>query len=64
MIAAYAGEPVACSTWQGFRTCSGPGGYRSTETQRQGMTLGQDNRGNSLDDQPLAGFDTTTVEPR
>jgi hypothetical protein len=29
--------PVACSTsFQGYRVCSGPGGYTSTETQWQG----------------------------
>ena len=56
--------PVTCSTsFQGYRVCSGPGGYTSTETQWQGMTIGQDSDGNRWTTSRWQGVDTTTVEP-
>jgi hypothetical protein len=62
---ALAGEPLACSTsFQGYRVCSGPGGYRSTETPWRGTTIGQDNRGDRWMTSHWQGFETTTVEPR
>jgi hypothetical protein len=69
IIAAYgsalAGEPVTCSTsFQGYRVCSGPGGYRSVETPWQGMTIGLDSDGNRWTTSRWQGVDTTTVEPR
>jgi hypothetical protein len=58
-------DPVACSTsFQGYRVCFGPGGYRSTETQWQEMTLGQDNQGDRWTTSRWQGFETTTGEPR
>ena len=36
-------DTVTCSTWQQITTCVGPGGYRSTETQWQGLLTGDDN---------------------
>jgi hypothetical protein len=69
VIAAYgsalADESLTCSaSFQGYRVCSGPGGYRSTETPWQGMTIGQDNRGGRWSTSRRQGFETTTVEPR
>jgi hypothetical protein len=62
---ALADESLTCSTsFQGYRVCSGPGGYRSTETQWQGMTIGQDNQGARWSTSRRQGFETTTVEPR
>jgi hypothetical protein len=58
-------DPVYCSTsFQGYRVCSGPGGYRSTETQWQGMTIGQDNRGGRWSASRWRDTDITTFEPR
>jgi hypothetical protein len=58
-------DSVTCSTsFQGYRVCSGPGGYRSTETQWRGMTIGQDNQGDRWSTSRWQGFDTTTIEPR
>jgi hypothetical protein len=38
-------QTLTCSeTFQGYRVCQKPDGYRSTETQWQGMTIGDDNR--------------------
>ena len=50
--AALDAQPLTCSTWQQITTCQGPGGYRSTEWDSDGMTIGQDNR----------DIETTTVE--
>ena len=58
-------DQVTCSTsFQGYRVCSGPGGYSSTEWQWRGMTIGQDNQGRRWSTSRWRGFDTTTVEPR
>jgi hypothetical protein len=60
---ALADEPLTCLTsFQGYRTCSGPGGYRSVETPWQGMTIGQDNRGGRWTTSRRQGVDT--IEPR
>jgi hypothetical protein len=68
VIAAYGSalaETLACSTtFQDYRVCQGPSGYRSTETPWQGMTIGQDNRGGRWSTSRWQGFDTTIVEPR
>ena len=37
-IASTSAEPVTCSTWNGIRTCTGPGGYVSHETTWNGIT--------------------------
>jgi hypothetical protein len=57
--------PVTCSTsFQGYRACQGPGGYRSTEWDRDGMTIGQDSDGNRWTTSRWMGADITTLEPR
>jgi hypothetical protein len=60
---ALAGTLTCSTSFQGYRVCSGPGGYRSTETPWQGMTIGQDNRGARWTTSCWQGFDTTTIEP-
>ncbi len=40
MRVVIAAAVLTCSTWQGIRTCSGPGGYRSTEASRLSATRG------------------------
>jgi hypothetical protein len=45
-IGALDAETLTCSQWQDVHTCSGANGYVSHETQWQGMTIGEDNRGN------------------
>jgi hypothetical protein len=58
-------ETLACSTsFQGYRVCSGPGGYRSTETQWQGMTIGQDSDGSRWTTSRWRDTDITTFKPR
>jgi hypothetical protein len=60
-------ETLACSTsFQGYRVCQGPDGYRSTEWDRDGMTIGQDSDGSRWTTSRWQGVDTTTttVEPR
>jgi hypothetical protein len=55
--------PIYCSTWQGIRTCSSPDGYRSTEWDRDGMTIGQDSDGRRWTTSRWQGIEMTTVEP-
>ena len=57
-------ETLYCSTWQGIKTCSSPGGYVSHETQWQGRTNGSDNSGNRWTTSCWQGRETTTVWPR
>ena len=68
VIAAYGAAlagPVACSTsFQGYRVCQGPDGARSTEWDRDRMTIGQDSDGSRWTTSRRQGVDTTTVEPR
>ena len=46
MIAPASAETLTCSTsFQGYRVCQGPGGFRSTEWEWQGMRLGEDSDG-------------------
>jgi hypothetical protein len=54
---------LTCSTWQGITTCQGPGGYRSTEWDRDGMRFGQDNQGDRWTTSRWQGIETTTVTP-
>ena len=54
---------VTCSTWQGIRTCTDAHGYVSHETQWQGMTIGDDNRGSRWTTSRWQGIDTTTITP-
>jgi hypothetical protein len=69
VIAAYssalADEPFYYSTSvQGYRVCSGPGGYVSHESTWNGVTTGDDNQGHRWTTSRWQGVDTTTVEPR
>ena len=54
-------EPLYCSTWNGIRVCSGPGGHTSTEWGWHGMRLGQDSDGNRWTTSRWRDFETTTV---
>jgi hypothetical protein len=56
-------EPVYCSVWQGIRTCAGPDGYVSHETTWNGITTGDDNRGNRWTTSRWRDLETTTVRP-
>jgi hypothetical protein len=58
-------QTLTCrSTFQGYRVCRGPHGYRSFETQWHGMTIGDDNRGNRWTMWPWRDTTITTVTPR
>ena len=57
-------DPLYCSTsFQGYRVCQDSHGYRSTEWDRDGMTIGQDSDGNRWTTSTWQGIETTTVEP-
>jgi hypothetical protein len=57
-------ETLTCSTsFQGYRVCQGPGGYRSTEWSRYGMQFGDDNRGTRWTTSRWQGIDITTITP-
>jgi hypothetical protein len=56
-------QPLYSSTsFQGYRVCSGPGGYSSTEWSRDGMTFGQDNAGNEWTRSRWQDREITTVK--
>jgi hypothetical protein len=58
-------QPTYCSTsFQGYRICSGPGGYRSTEWERDGMRFGEDSDGNRWTTSQWQGFETLTGRSR
>jgi len=59
-IASTSAEPVTCSTWNGIRTCTGPGGYVSHETTWNGITTGDDNRGGKRTSWRWRDIETTT----
>ena len=61
--AAAMGETLTCSTFQGYRVCQDLHGYRSTEWDRDGMTIGQDSDGRRWTTSRWQGIETTTVEP-
>jgi hypothetical protein len=62
---ALAGTLTCSTSFQGYRVCSGPGGYTSTEWRWRGMTIGQDSDGNRWTTSRRQGVDaTTTIEPR
>jgi hypothetical protein len=50
------------SQWHGIMSCSSPDGYVSRESQWQGLTTGDDNRGNRWTTSRWRDIDTTTVE--
>jgi hypothetical protein len=56
-------DPIYCSTsFQGYRVCQDSQGYRSTEWDRDGMTIGQDNQGDRWTTLRWRDIETTTVE--
>ena len=54
----------AAPRFRGYRVCSGPGGYSSTEWSRDGMRFGQDSDGDRWSTSRWQGSETTTVWPR
>ena len=57
-------ETLYCSTsFQGYRVCDDGHGYRSTEWQWQGMTIGQDSNGSRWTTSRWRDGDITTVTP-
>jgi hypothetical protein len=55
-------ETLFCSTSvQGYRVCDDGHGYRSTEWQWQGMTIGQDSNGRRWTTSRWRDGDITTV---
>jgi hypothetical protein len=56
-------DPLYCSTWNGIRTCSSPGGYVSHESTWNGITTGDDNWAAAGRPARWMGVETTTVEP-
>jgi hypothetical protein len=63
LIGALAGhsETLTCSTWMGVRTCQGPGGYVSHESEWMGRTTGRDNQGNEWSSSQWNGRETITI---
>jgi hypothetical protein len=56
-------DPLYCSTsFQGYRVCQDSHGYRSTEWDRDGMTIGQDSDGRRWTTSRWRDMETTTVE--
>jgi hypothetical protein len=62
-LVVVAAAVLTCSTWNGIRTCSGPDGYVSHESQWQGVATGDDNRGNRWTTSRWQGIERTTVKP-
>ena len=57
-------DPLYCSTsFQGYRVCQDSHGYRSTEWNRDGMTIGQDNDGNHWSSWRWRDTPVTTISP-
>lgn len=57
-------ETLFCSTsFQGYRVCDDGHGYRSTEWQWKGMTIGQDSDGNRWTTSRWRDGEITTVTP-
>jgi hypothetical protein len=57
-------DPLYCSTsFQGYRVCQDSHGYRSTEWNRDGMTIGQDNDGNHWSSWRCCDTTVTTISP-
>jgi hypothetical protein len=57
-------DPLYCSTsFQGYRVCQDSHGYRSTEWDRDGMTIGQDSDGNHWSSWRWRDTTVTTISP-
>jgi hypothetical protein len=54
---------LTCSMWQQITTCAGPGSYVSHETTWNGITTGDDNRGDRWTTSRWRDIETTTVTP-
>ena len=64
-VSVASAETLAClTTFQGYRVCQGPDGYRSIEIEWMGFTTGQDNRGDDWTSSTWNGLETTTVRRR
>jgi hypothetical protein len=62
--ASASAQTLTCTTsFQGYRVCQGPGGYRSTEWDRGGMRFGEDSDGDRWSTSRWMGRETTTVTP-
>jgi hypothetical protein len=59
---AMGSEPLYCSVWQGIRTCQGPGGSVSHETESMGRTNGWDNQGDTWSTSRWRDMETTTIK--
>lgn len=58
-------QTVTCATsFQGYRICQGPDGYRSTTWKRGGMRFGDDSDGNRWSTSRWMDSTITTVAPR
>ena len=65
MAAPASAQRLTCATsFQGYRVCQGPDGYRSTESTRNGITTGSDNRGDTWTTSTWQDDEATTVTPR
>jgi hypothetical protein len=61
---AHADPPLICTiSFQGYRVCSGPGGYRSTEWEWHGRVIGADSDGRHWTTNRWRDGEITTVEP-
>jgi hypothetical protein len=56
-------ETLACSTWQGIRTCTDAHGYVSHETEWQGRINGWDNAGDRWTTSRWQDREIITVKP-
>jgi hypothetical protein len=56
-------QSVRCSTFGDFTSCTGPGGYRSTESQFGDVTNGSDSRGATWRTSRFGDTTTTTITP-
>jgi hypothetical protein len=63
-IAPASAETLTCSTWQGTRTCTSPDGYVSRESTWNGLTTGDDNRGDRWSTSKWLDNETIAVTPR
>jgi hypothetical protein len=64
MVAPASAQPLTCSTWQGVRTCTDAHGYVSHESTWNGITTGDDNRGDRWTTSRWQDREITTVTPR
>jgi hypothetical protein len=55
-------ETLICSRWLDITTCQSPSGYTSHESTWNGITAGDDNRGDRWTSSRWQGIETTTVE--